>query len=39
MIDQTTLDGKIITAAFDLAASPGWAEVFLVPQVRKSVII
>lgn len=29
MIDQTTLDGKIITAAFDLAASPGWAEVSL----------
>ena len=29
MIDQTTLDGKIITAAFDLAASPGWSEVSL----------
>ena len=29
MIDQTTLDGKIITAAFDLAASPGWQEVSL----------
>jgi ubiquinone biosynthesis protein COQ9 len=29
MIDQTTLDGKVITAAFDLAASPGWAEVSL----------
>ena len=29
MIDQTTLDGKIIIAAFDLAASPGWAEVSL----------
>lgn len=29
MIDQTTLEGKIITAAFDLAASPGWAEVSL----------
>lgn len=29
MIDQTTLEGKIITAAFDLAASPGWADVSL----------
>ena len=29
MIDQSTLDGKVITAAFDLAASPGWAEVSL----------
>jgi len=29
MIDQTTLEGKIITAAFDLAASPGWTDVSL----------
>lgn len=29
MIDQTTLEGKIITAALDLAASPGWDEVSL----------
>jgi AcrR family transcriptional regulator len=29
MIDQTTLEGKVIIAAFDLAASPGWAEVSL----------
>lgn len=29
MIDQTTLEGKIITAALDLAASPGWSEVSL----------
>lgn len=29
MIDQTTLDGKIITAALDLAASPGWHDVSL----------
>lgn len=29
MIDQTILDGKIIIAAFDLASSPGWAEVSL----------
>lgn len=29
MIDQTTLDGKIIIAAFDLAVTPGWAEVSL----------
>lgn len=29
MIDQTTLEGKVITAAFDLAASPGWDEISL----------
>lgn len=29
MIDQSTLEGKVITAAFDLAASPGWTEVSL----------
>ena len=29
MIDQTSLDGKVITAAFDLAASPGWHDVSL----------
>lgn len=29
MIDQSTLEGKVITAAFDLAASPGWADVSL----------
>lgn len=29
MIDQTTLEGKVITAAFDLAASPGWDDVSL----------
>ena len=29
MIDQTTLEGKVIIAAFDLAASPGWGEVSL----------
>lgn len=29
MIDQSTLEGKVITAAFDLAASPGWGEVSL----------
>ncbi|MBU2534257.1 MAG: hypothetical protein KKB37_16065 [Alphaproteobacteria bacterium] len=29
MIDPTTLEGKVIAAAFSLAASPGWAEVSL----------
>lgn len=29
MLDQTTLEGKVITAAMDLAASPGWTEVSL----------
>lgn len=29
MIDQTTLEGKVIIAAFDLAASPGWSDVSL----------
>lgn len=29
MIDQTTLDGKVIIAAFDLAKSPGWDDVSL----------
>ena len=27
MIDQTTLEGKVVTAAMDLAASPGWGEI------------
>ena len=29
MLDQSTLEGKVITAAMDLAASPGWGEVSL----------
>ncbi len=29
MFDQSTLEGKVITAALDLAASPGWTEVSL----------
>lgn len=29
MIDQSSLEGKVIIAAFDLAASPGWAEISL----------
>ena len=29
MLDQSTLEGKVVTAAMDLAASPGWGEVSL----------
>lgn len=29
MIDQSSLEGKVIIAAFDLAASPGWPEISL----------